>query len=55
VRWWSTFEALWTNVTLFDRAADRLRLTSVCALSVTDPAVVEAAQFLALPTRERQS
>jgi hypothetical protein len=55
VRWWSTFEALWTNVTLFDRAADRLTLSSVRVLGLTDPAVVDAAQFLGLPTRERQS
>jgi len=49
LRWWSTYEALWTNVTLFDRAAPRLRVASVHALTIADPAVQEAAQFFALP------
>jgi hypothetical protein len=48
LRWWSTFEALWINVTLFDRAAPRLRVQDVRALSVEDPAVVEATQFLGM-------
>jgi hypothetical protein len=53
LRWWSSFEAMWSNVTLFDRAARHLRLGWVRALTVTDARVVEAAQFLALPVRER--
>lgn len=48
LRWWSSYEALWMNVTLFDRAAARLRVASVRALSVTDPAVVDAAEFFGL-------
>ena len=48
LRWWSTFEALWTNFTVFERAARRLRLRDVRALSLADPAVVEAAGFLGL-------
>jgi RES domain-containing protein len=48
LRWWSTYEALWINVTLFDRAASRLRVRSVRALTVADPAVVEAADFFGL-------
>jgi hypothetical protein len=48
LRWWSTHEALWTNVTLFDRAAPRLRAVSVRALSLDDPAMGEAAEFLGL-------
>ena len=34
VRWWSTFESQWLNVTLFDRAASALRLAS-CARSTS--------------------
>jgi len=49
LRWWSTFEALWMNVTLFDRAASQLRVTSVRVLGIDDPAVAEAAEFLGLP------
>jgi hypothetical protein len=46
--WWSSYEALWMNVTLFDRAAAQLRVHSVRALAVDDPAVVEAAHFFGL-------
>ena len=49
LRWWSTYEALWVNVTLFDRAAARLRVASVQILTMGDPAVLEAAQFFGLP------
>jgi hypothetical protein len=48
LRWWSTFEALWSNVTLFDRAVPGLRVASVRALTIDDPAVAEAADFFAL-------
>jgi hypothetical protein len=48
LRWWSTFEAAWINVTLFDRAASRLRVQSVRALTIEDPVVVEAADFFGL-------
>jgi hypothetical protein len=48
LRWWSSYEALWANVTLFDRAAPRLRIRAVRALDLDDPAVVEAADFFAL-------
>ena len=48
LRWWSTYESLWMNVTLFDRAATQLRLQSVRALTVEDPAVVDAADFFGL-------
>jgi len=36
------------NVTLFDRAASQLRVHSVRALGVDDPAVMEAADFVGL-------
>lgn len=48
IRWWSTYESLWANVTLFDRAAPHLSVRSVRALGLDDPAVVEAADFFAL-------
>ena len=48
LRWWSTYEALWANYTVFDRAARRLRVRDVRALSVEDEAVVEAAELLGL-------
>jgi hypothetical protein len=48
LRWWSTYEAQWINVTLFERAAPRLRVRSVRALGVEDPLVSEAAAFFGL-------
>jgi hypothetical protein len=48
LRWWSTYEALWINVTLFDRGAPQLRVRSVRALTIEDPTVVEAAEFFGL-------
>jgi hypothetical protein len=43
--WWSTYEALWTNVTLFDRSVPRLRVQSVRELSIDDAIVIDAAHF----------
>jgi hypothetical protein len=48
LRWWSTFEAQWLNVTLFDRAAPALRLVSVRALEVADDEIAAAADVLGL-------
>jgi RES domain-containing protein len=48
IRWWSTYEAMWINVTLFDRAGSRLRMRSVRALTLDDPVVVDAADFFGL-------
>jgi hypothetical protein len=48
LRWWSTDEAAWMNVTLFDRAAAGLRVESMRELSITDPTVIEATEFLGL-------
>jgi hypothetical protein len=50
LRWWSTYEALWINVTLFDRAVSRVRVRSVRALGVADPVVLEAAEYFGLRT-----
>jgi hypothetical protein len=49
VRWWSTFESLWANVTLFDRAEASLTVEDVKPLELGDDVVVEAADFLGLP------
>lgn len=46
--WWSTFEAQWLNVTLFDRAAAALKLVSVRALEIADEEIVAAAHVLGL-------
>ncbi len=48
LRWWSTLEGAWINVTLFDRAAPALRLIELAVLDVADEVVGEAAGFLGL-------
>ena len=50
LRWWSIFESLWANYTLFDRAVGRLRLQDIRPLTLDDGAVVEAADYLGLPS-----
>jgi len=50
LRWWSSFEALWANLTLFDRAQRALRVVDLRRLTVEDDAVVEAAELLGLPS-----
>ena len=48
LRWWSTFESQWLNVTLFDRAAAALRLVSARTLTIEDEEVAAAADVLGL-------
>jgi hypothetical protein len=48
LRWWSTFESLWANVTLFDRAASALKLASVRTLDLADDDLLSAADVLGL-------
>jgi hypothetical protein len=50
IRWWSIFESLWANYTLFDRAVRRLRLHDVRRLSLDDQAVVAAADYVGIPS-----
>jgi len=50
LRWWSTYEALWANVTLFDRAVPRLRVNVIRPLTLDDPVIVDAADFFGLRT-----
>jgi hypothetical protein len=47
LRWWSTLESSWINVTLFDRAR-RLRAGAAEQLTPEHPAVAEAAELLGL-------
>jgi hypothetical protein len=49
IRWWSTIEALWPNVTLFDRAEELLDVEDVHPLGLGDEVVLEAADYLGLP------
>ena len=51
LRWWSTHEALWRHVTLFDRAAGELRVRDVRALTADDPAVADAADRFGMQVR----
>ena len=48
LRWWSRWEALWANVTLFDRASGSLNLVSAEELSLEHPALLEAADWFGL-------
>jgi hypothetical protein len=48
LRWWSRWEALWANATVFDRAAAALTLKDVRALTLEDPALLAAAEFFGL-------
>ena len=48
LRWWSTLEASWINVTVFDRAARSLELEDVRLLADDDPAVRDASALLGL-------
>jgi hypothetical protein len=47
LRWWSTYESTWANVTVFDRAARHLRVQNVSTLTLDHPALAEAAQRFA--------
>jgi hypothetical protein len=48
LRWWSTLESAWINVTLFDRAARALSAGEPEVLKTGHPAVAEAAEMLGL-------
>jgi hypothetical protein len=48
LRWWSTLEASWINLTLFDRATPALTVTDVAELRIDDPVVRDAAALLGL-------
>lgn len=46
LRWWSTIEASFINVTLFDRAAESLEVVEVAPVAIDDSLVREAAEVL---------
>jgi RES domain len=48
LRWWSTLEASWIQVTLFDRAVGELTARDVRTLTTDDEAVMAAASHLGL-------
>lgn len=48
LRWWSTLEASWMQITLFDRAIAKLHVHAVRPLSVDDTTVTAAAAYLGL-------
>ncbi len=48
LRWWSIYEALWANVTVFDRAAPSLRLGEIRRLELGNPTLIAAADHLGL-------
>lgn len=48
LRWWSTLEASWINVTLFDRAQPALSVRAAHALEPAAESVAAAARFLGL-------
>jgi hypothetical protein len=51
LRWWSTYEAQWMHVTLFDRATRGLSVRGVRALTVEDPDVAAAAERFGMHVR----
>jgi RES domain len=48
LRWWSTYESLWANLTIFDRAAPALTLAEVRRLTSAHPDVAGAAELLGI-------
>jgi hypothetical protein len=48
LRWWSSWEALWSNVTLFDRAVRALDLVHVETLTTDHAAVQEVSDFFGM-------
>ncbi len=48
LRWWSTLEASWMHVTLFDRALGGVTVQGVHVLAVDDETVATAAAHIGL-------
>ena len=48
LRWWSAWEALWANVTIFNRAARSLTLVAIRELTLGDSIVAEAAEVFGM-------
>jgi hypothetical protein len=52
LKWWSSWEAQWGNVTLFDRAAGALRVEDVRELTPDDPVTVETTERFGMRKQE---
>ena len=50
LRWWSSYEALWANFTVFDRASSSLTVRDLQQLALDHQAVAEAADFFSMRT-----
>jgi hypothetical protein len=48
IRWWSTFESTWANLTLFERAVRRLRVVAIEEARLEVAAVREACELLGI-------
>jgi hypothetical protein len=48
LRWWSSWEGLWANVTVFDRAAAGLRAIEVTELTLDHRSLLDAADIFGL-------
>jgi hypothetical protein len=48
LRWWSSWEALWANVTVFDRAVAAMHAIEVTELTLDHPNLLEAADVFGL-------
>ncbi len=48
LRWWSTLESSWINVTLFDRATEQLTVEALTELTREEERVAAVAAFLGL-------
>ena len=48
LRWWSTWEATWANVTVFDRASRALTLLDLTELTLDQPDLLAAADLFGL-------
>lgn len=48
LKWWSSWEAQWFNITLFDRATPILRVVSARELTLDNPVLLEAADVFGL-------
>lgn len=48
LRWWSSWEALWANVTVFDRGVAAMHAIEVTELTLAHPKLLEAADVFGL-------
>ena len=53
LKWWSTWEAVWANLTVFERSSSSLRLIDVRELTLDDPATLEAAEWFGMRRADR--